>query len=72
MFHYTLVDEYSRWCYREIYAERSAYVSGLFLRNAVKTVPLKICAVQTDNGSELTNALTGQMRFYSRQNARHW
>jgi transposase InsO family protein len=62
LYQYTLVDEYSRWCYREIHNEHSAYVSGLFLRNAVKDAPFKIHAVQTDNGHEFTNALFGQKR----------
>jgi hypothetical protein len=63
------VDEYSRWCYREIHAEHSAYISGLFLRSAVKAPPFAIHMVQTDKGHEFTNALFGQKkerltRFY--------
>jgi transposase InsO family protein len=57
---YTLVDEYSRWCYREIHAEHSNYISALFLRNAVGAAPFKIQMAQTDNGHEFTNALFGQ------------
>jgi transposase InsO family protein len=62
LYQYTLVDEYSRWCYREIHAELSGYVSGLFLRNAAKAAPFKIHMAQTDNGQEFTNALFGQKR----------
>jgi transposase InsO family protein len=62
LYQYTLVDEYSRWCYREIYNELSDYVSGLFLHNAVKAAPFKIHMAQTDNGHEFTNALFGQKR----------
>ena len=62
LYQYTLVDEYSRWCYREIHAELSDYASSLFLRNAVNTAPFKIHAAQTDNGHEFTNALFGQKR----------
>ena len=62
LYQYTLVDEFSRWCYREIHAEHSEYVSGLFLRNAVKAAPFKIHSAQTDNGHEFTNALFGQKR----------
>ena len=49
LYQYTLVDEYSRWCYREIHAEHSAYISGLFIRRAVKAAPFKIKMAQTDS-----------------------
>jgi len=62
LYQYTLIDEYSRWCYREIHRERNDYVAGIFLRNAVKVAPFKIKEVQTDNGIEFTNALRGQKR----------
>ena len=60
LYQYTLVDEYSRWCYREIHAEHNDHASNLFIRNAVKAAPFKIYMVQTDNGQEFTNALHGQ------------
>ena len=60
LYQYTLIDEFSRWCYREIHAELSDHASSLFLRNAVKTAPFKIHEAQTDNGHEFTNALFGQ------------
>jgi len=62
LYQYTLVDEYSRWCYREIHTEHSEHTSNLFLRNAVKVAPFKIHEAQTDNGFEWTNALRGQKR----------
>gem|GEM_PF-1402026 len=62
LYQYTLVDEYSRWCYREIHRELNDYVAGIFLRNAVKIAPFKIKEAQTDNGHEFTNALWGQKR----------
>jgi transposase InsO family protein len=62
LYQYTLVDEYSRWCYREIHAEHNEYASNLFIRNAVRAAPFKIHEAQTDNGSEFTNALFGQRR----------
>lgn len=63
LYQYTLVDEYSRWCYREIHAEHSDHASRLFLRNAVKVAPFAIREVQTDNGHEFSNALFGQNRL---------
>ena len=60
LYQYTLVDEYSRWCYREIHNEHSAYISSMFIRRAVKVAPFKIREVQTDNGHEFTNAVFGQ------------
>ena len=62
LYQYTLVDEFSRWCYREIHTELSDYTSGLFLRHAVESAPFRIHAAQTDNGHEFTNALFGQKR----------
>jgi transposase InsO family protein len=62
LYQYTLVDEYSRWCYREIHAEHNDHASKLFLRNVVKAAPFKIHMAQTDNGHEFTNALFGQKR----------
>lgn len=60
LYQYTMVDEYSRWCYREIHAEHSDYAASQFLRHAVETAPFQIMEVQTDNGREFTNALSGQ------------
>lgn len=62
LYQYTLVDECSRWCYREIHAELSDYVSAQFLTNAISIAPFKIRAAQTDNGHEFTNAMFGQKR----------
>jgi len=62
LYQYTLVDEFSRWCYREIHTELSDYTSALFLRHAVEAAPFRIRAAQTDNGHEFTNALFGQKR----------
>jgi len=60
LYQYTLVDEYSRWCYREIHDEHNDHASSVFLRNAIKAAPFKIKEVQTDNGWEFTNAMLGQ------------
>jgi transposase InsO family protein len=62
LYQYTLVDEFSRWCYREIHAEHNEYASSQFMRNAVKVAPFQIHGAQTDNGHEFTNALFGQKR----------
>ncbi len=63
LYQYTMVDEYSRWCYREIYAEHSDYAASQFLRHAVNAAPFQIREVQTDNGHEFTNALFGQKKL---------
>jgi transposase InsO family protein len=60
LYQYTLVDEYSRWCYREIHDEHNDHASSMFLRNALNAAPVKIKEVQTDNGWEFTNAMLGQ------------
>ena len=57
-YQYTAVDECTRWTYREMYDEHSTYSSAMFLVNLIKKSPFPIREIQTDNGSEFTNALT--------------
>ena len=56
-YQYTAVDECSRWTYREMYDEHSTYSSAQFLMNLIIKCPFPIREIQTDNGSEFTNAL---------------
>ena len=56
-YQYTAIDEYSRLVYREMYDEHSTYSSQDFIRNVIGYYPFKIDLVQTDNGTEWTNAL---------------
>ena len=56
-YQYTAVDECTRWTYREIYDEHSTYSSAQFLMNLVMKSPFPIREIQTDNGTEFTNAL---------------
>lgn len=56
-YQYTAIDECTRYVYREMYDEHSTYSSVDFLRKLVETFPFPIREIQTDNGSEWTNAL---------------
>lgn len=56
-YQYTAKDECTRWTYREMYDEHSTYSSKDFLEKLVKVAPFPIRMIQTDNGSEFTNAL---------------
>ena len=56
-YQYTAVDECTRWTYREMYDEHSTYSSAQFLVNLVMKCPFPIREIQTDNGTEFTNAL---------------
>jgi len=56
-YQYTAIDECTRYTYREMYDEHSTYSSWEFIRNVIKHFPFKIETVQTDNGTEWTNAL---------------
>jgi len=56
-YQYTAIDECTRWTYREMYEEHSTYSSAQFLANLVKKCPFSIREIQTDNGTEFTNAL---------------
>ena len=56
-YQYTAVDECTRYCFREMYDEHSTYSSWDFLKKLIEKFPFPIREVQTDNGTEWTNAL---------------
>jgi len=56
-YQFTATDECTRWTYRQMYDEKSSYSAKQFLEELIKRVPFPIRMVQTDNGSEFTNAL---------------
>lgn len=56
-YQYTAIDECTRYCFREIYDEHSTYSSLDFLKKLIQYFPFPIREVQTDNGTEWTNAL---------------
>lgn len=56
-YQYTAKDECSRWTYRQLYDEHSTYSSFTFLRSLIAAAPFPIRRIQTDNGTEFTNAL---------------
>lgn len=56
-YQFTAKDECSRWTYREMYAEHSTASAKDFLEKLVQKAPFPIRMVQTDNGTEFTNAL---------------
>jgi transposase InsO family protein len=56
-YEYIAVDECSRWAFRQMYDEHSTYSSYKFLLALIKSAPFQIREIQTDNGSEFTNAL---------------
>lgn len=56
-YQYTAIDECTRYCFREMYDEHSTYSSLDFLKKLIEYFPFPIREVQTDNGTEWTNAL---------------
>ena len=56
-YQYTAIDECTRLVYREMYDEHSTYSSEDFIKKAIAFFPFKIELVQTDNGTEWTNAM---------------
>lgn len=56
-YQYTAIDECTRYCFREMYDEHSTYSSLDFLKKAIEYFPFPIREIQTDNGTEWTNAL---------------
>ena len=56
-YQFTAKDECSRWTYREMYCEHSTYSAKDFLVKLIRAAPFPIRMIQTDNGTEFTNAL---------------
>jgi len=56
-YQYTAIDECTRYVYREMYDEHSTYSSNDFLMKMIEYFPFPIREIQTDNGTEWTNAL---------------
>lgn len=56
-YQYTAVDECTRLCFREMYNEHSTHSSLDFIKKLIKAFPFPIREIQTDNGTEWTNAL---------------
>ena len=56
-YQFTAKDECSRWTFREMYDEQSTYSAKAFLESFIRSSPFPIRAIQTDNGTEFTNAL---------------
>ena len=54
---YIAKDECTRWTYRAMYNEHSTAGAKDFLEKLVKAAPFPIRMIQTDNGTEFTNAL---------------
>lgn len=56
-YQFTAKDECTRWTFREMYAEHSTASAKDFLVKLVTKAPFPIRMIQTDNGTEFTNAL---------------
>ncbi|NLV86788.1 MAG: transposase [Clostridiales bacterium] len=56
-YQFTAVDECTRWAFREIYDEHSTFSATDFLLKFITSAPFPIHKIQTDNGTEFTNAL---------------
>lgn len=61
-YQYTAVDECTRWTFREMYEEHSTYSSKDFLIKLIKAFPAPIREIQTDNGTEFTNAFVSKKK----------
>ena len=56
-YQFTAKDECTRWTFREMYDEHSTYSARDFLEKLIRTAHFPIRMIQTDNGTEWTNAL---------------
>jgi len=49
-YQFTVVDECTRWTYRETYAEHGTHSAHDFLLKLIEKAPFPIREIQTDNG----------------------
>jgi len=56
-YQFTAIDECTRWTYRQMYDDKSSYSAKRFLIELIQVAPFPIRMIQTDNGTEFTNAL---------------
>ena len=56
-YQFTAVDECTRHTYRQMYDEQSTYSAKLFLHEMLSYFKFPVREIQTDNGTEFTNAL---------------
>jgi len=56
-YQFTAIDECTRWTYRQMYDDKSSYSAKRFLIELIQAAPFPIRMIQTDNGTEFTNAL---------------
>jgi transposase-like protein len=56
-YQYTAIDECTRYTYRQMYNEHSTYCAKQFLDELYAHIKFPIREIQTDNGTEWTNAL---------------
>ena len=63
-YQYTAIDECTRLVFREMYDEHSTYSSKDFLIKLIEAFPFPIREIQTDNGTEFTNALLVKKSTY--------
>jgi len=56
-YQFTATDECSRWTYRQMYDNKSSYSAKMFLKELIRAAAFPIRMIQTDNGTEFTNAL---------------
>ena len=61
-YQYTFIDEYSRFRILKAFKEHSTYSSAQFLKYVVEKFPYAIECIQTDNGSEFTNAMNNSKK----------
>ena len=56
-YQFTAKDECTRWTYREMYNEHSTHSAHDFLMKLIRKAPFPVREIQTDNGTEFSNAL---------------
>lgn len=61
-YQYTFIDEYSRFRILKAFKEHSTFSSTQFLKYVVEKFPYAIECIQTDNGSEFTNAMNNSKK----------
>ena len=69
-YQFTAIDCASRWRYLAIYDDLGNYQAIKFVERLLETVPFRVRAIKTDNGSCFTNRYTGYQKSINPLNVR--
>lgn len=64
---FVAIDDHSRWLYADIFPDKTSYSAAIFADELRQSVPFKIQALYTDNGSEYKGSLSHPLVMLCKQ-----